>query len=58
MSTKTGCLCGGIGRRDRLKICCPQGRVGSSPTRGTKYYNRSNWNGFLLFCKHLCEFDN
>ncbi len=23
------------GRRDRLKICCPQGRVGSSPTTGT-----------------------
>ena len=28
--------CVGIGRRDRLKICCPQGRVGSSPTTGTK----------------------
>ena len=27
--------CVGIGRRDRLKICCPRGRVGSSPTTGT-----------------------
>ena len=25
---------GEIGRHDRLKICCPQGRVGSSPTAG------------------------
>ena len=25
----------GIGRRDRLKICCQQWRVGSSPTAGT-----------------------
>ena len=23
------------GRRGRLKICCPQGRVGSIPTPGT-----------------------
>jgi|AACY02.11.fsa_nt_gi hypothetical protein len=29
------CLCGGIGRRDRLKIYCPLGRVRSSRTRGT-----------------------
>ena len=29
--------CVGIGRRDRLKLCCPSGRVGSSPTIGTKY---------------------
>ena len=27
--------CVGIGRRDRLKLCCPPGRVGSSPTTGT-----------------------
>ncbi len=33
------CPCGGIGRRDRLKICCPQGRAGSSPARGTKMFN-------------------
>ena len=32
------CLGGGIGRRARLKIWCPQGRVGSSPTLGTMYY--------------------
>ena len=29
------CRCVGIGRRDRLKICYPQGCVGSSPTAGT-----------------------
>ena len=28
--------CVGIGRRDRLKICYPQGCVGSSPTTGTR----------------------
>src|SRR5690554_6405504 len=27
--------CVGIGRRDGLKIRCPRGRVGSSPTTGT-----------------------
>ena len=26
------CGRGGIGIRDRLKICCPLGHVGSSPT--------------------------
>ena len=30
------CRCAGIGRRGRLKICCQQWRVGSSPTTGTK----------------------
>ena len=55
---KSMCLCGGIGRRDRLKICCSQERAGSSPARGTKSNNRSDWDGFLLFCKHLSEFDN
>lgn len=29
------CRRGGIGRHDRLKICCPQRRVGSTPTGGT-----------------------
>ena len=29
------CLCGGTGRRDRLKICCPLGCAGSIPARGT-----------------------
>lgn len=38
--------CVGIGRRDRLKICCPQGRVGSSPTTGTK--KRSPREGLLF----------
>ncbi len=32
------------GRRYRLKICCPFGRVGSSPSTGTKqnYYERTD----------------
>ena len=30
----------GIGRHDRLKICCLQRRVGSSPTGGTKQTNK------------------
>ena len=30
--------CVGIGRRDRLKLCCPPGRVGSSPTTGTNTF--------------------
>ena len=30
------CRDGGIGRRDRLKICYPFGCVGSIPTLGTK----------------------
>ena len=30
------CPSGGIGLRARLKIVWPQGRVGSSPTLGTK----------------------
>ena len=35
------------GRRGRLKICCPQGRVGSIPTPGTK---RNKSRGLFLFC--------
>ena len=31
-----GCPDGGIGRHAGLKILCPLGRVGSSPTPGTK----------------------
>ena len=29
------CPGGGIGRHCRLKICCPNGRAGSSPALGT-----------------------
>lgn len=32
------CLCGGTGRRGRLKICCPLGRAGSIPARGTIFF--------------------
>ena len=35
LSSISICGCGGIGRRARLKIWCPQGRVGSSPTTRT-----------------------
>lgn len=31
----------GIGRQGRLKLCCPKGRVGSSPTRRTRPIRRS-----------------
>lgn len=34
-------LCGGIGRHDRLKICCLSGRVSSSLTRGTIHLQNS-----------------
>jgi hypothetical protein len=37
---------GGIGRRSRLKICRPQGCIGSTPIPGTKSLSES-W-GFLL----------
>ena len=41
------------GSHGRLKICCPRGRVGSTPTSGTKYQNywrstgahTSGWDG-------------
>ena len=36
------CLGGGIGRHCRLKICCPNGRAGSSPAPGTQEKPRSN----------------
>ena len=35
--TNTRCPCGGIGRRGRLKICCPQGRGSSSLPGGTNH---------------------
>lgn len=54
MSTKKAlCLCGGTGRRDRLKICFPLGSVGSSPTRGTKFNNRPNWDGFFIVFQEI-----
>ena len=31
------CRCGGIGRRAGLKILCPHGRVGSTPTIGISF---------------------
>ena len=34
--TREICLGGGIGIRNRLKICRPFGIEGSSPSRGTK----------------------
>ena len=35
------------GRRDRLKICCPQGRAGSSPAWGTKTFSKFSSIGAL-----------
>ena len=35
------------GRRGRLKICCPQGRVGSIPTPGTKRWSFDRRSFFL-----------
>ena len=40
----------GIGRRDRLKICCPQGRVGSSPTAGIETGILSGGFPFFAVC--------
>ena len=37
------------GRRGRLKICCGQPRVGSSPTAGTLYINHKPENWFVIF---------
>ena len=37
MCTIYVCPYGGIGRRDRFKICCLQKRTGSSPVRGTLF---------------------
>ena len=47
------CRCVGIGRRDRLKICYPQGCVGSSPTTGSvaKPYSI----GFRIFYDKFCD---
>ncbi len=53
------CPCGGIGRRDRLKICCPQGRAGSSPARGTNLFNaigHFSEGGDLDRARPMCNF--
>ena len=42
------CLGGGIGRHCRLKICCPNGRAGSSPAPGTQEKPRFNGVFFIL----------
>lgn len=36
------------GRRDRLKICCPEGRGGSSPSAGTTLKNREKSRFFRI----------
>ena len=46
------CLGGGIGRHCRLKICCPNGRAGSSPAPGTQEKPRSNG---VFFIKSIFE---
>ncbi len=42
---------GGIGRRRGLKILCPQGRVGSSPTRSTKNPDYNGAVGVFIYRK-------
>ncbi len=37
------CPVGGIGRRDRLKICSLYKGVGSSPIQGTKLINKNKF---------------
>ena len=44
------CRCAGIGRRGRLKICCQQWRVGSSPTTGT---NEEDKNSLLFLVEEI-----
>ncbi len=43
------------GRRGRLKICCPQGRVGSIPTPGTKWRSIDRRLLFLTTIVRMCE---
>ena len=45
------CL-GGIGRHCRLKICCPNGRAGSSPVW---YARKPRLTGFFYFIKSIFE---
>ncbi len=59
----TDCLCGGTGRRDRLKICCLQGRAGSIPARGTIFCSSKNMSQKIVLtadrptgCLHLGHF--
>ncbi len=46
---------GEIGRHDRLKICCPQGRVGSSPTAG-RIVSRTGAGNVLLYHLSVINF--
>jgi hypothetical protein len=57
-------LCGGIGRRGRLKICFLQGSGGSSPSRGTKFTKSlppaptlplAQWHGATIRSSQCCD---
>ena len=41
------------GRHGRLKICCSQGREGSSPSRGTKRNKSRDLFFFLCFLRQM-----
>src|SRR6185503_10655519 len=50
---------GGIGRRARLKIWCPRGRVGSTPSVGTilkAFQNTHTHSGLSLHFQWFCAF--
>ena len=54
--------CGGIGRRARLRIWCPQGRVGSNPTFPTmglnfvkKTYEHNYGEHMTIILKEMCN---
>ena len=46
------------GRRDRLKICFPQGSGGSSPSTGTTFKNRDNLRFFRIQAAPPAESNN
>lgn len=50
--------CVGTGRRDRLKICCPYGRVGSSPTTGILNVAKTVIKSLVLAIFYFVIYDN
>lgn len=51
IKTLHSCRRVGIGRRDRLKICYPQGCVGPSPTAGTILKRNTSFDVFFFLIK-------
>lgn len=52
------CQYDGIGRRNGLKIRCPYGRVGSTPTTGTALANVTQLARVSAFQAESCEFES